>query len=187
MIQLTRLLLLAGLLSAIAGCTSESSSLASHVGKSSVGSTSTSGGGTSQVRPVGSSTSELITEPSAYGNIVNTGSGSTLYALSADTPSKSTCTGSCLTLWTPVVVPPFPRIGAGLDPKLAGEIDRPDGSHQLTYGGHPLYRYGPDLQPGDINGQAVRSFGGIWLVVLASGKTGAAESQAPSPSHPAGA
>ncbi len=46
-------------------------------------------------------------------------------------------------------------------------IRRPDGGKlQLTYDGHPLYRYAGDRSKADANGQGV---GGQWFVVKAGG------------------
>ena len=45
----------------------------------------------------------------------------------------------------------------------------PDGQLQVTYGGHPLYRYAGDAQPGQTNGQGLNEFGAEWYAVSASG------------------
>ncbi|MGF1616607.1 MAG: hypothetical protein ACFCU2_02195 [Acidimicrobiia bacterium] len=47
-----------------------------------------------------------------------------------------------------------------------GDDTGADGSEQLTVNGMPLYRYIPDLNPGDTSGQNV---GGVWFVVDANG------------------
>ena len=49
-------------------------------------------------------------------------------------------------------------------------MKRPDdGALQLTYDGHPLYRYSGDRSTADANGDGV---GGQWYVVKAGGGTG---------------
>ena len=46
-----------------------------------------------------------------------------------------------------------------------GRVTRPDGSTQLTYGGHPLYTYVRDVKPGMVTGQAIDQDGGPWYVL----------------------
>ncbi|MFD0455018.1 hypothetical protein ACFQ2H_01000 [Streptomyces violaceoruber] len=48
---------------------------------------------------------------------------------------------------------------------LLKTIKRDDGSEQVTYNGHPLYRFADDQKPGDANGQDVDAFGAKWFVV----------------------
>jgi hypothetical protein len=57
-----------------------------------------------------------------------------------------------------------------LDPSLVGTLRRPDGSTQISYGGHPLYAYNLDVTPGMVTGQAIDQNGGLWYVVNAAGK-----------------
>ena len=52
---------------------------------------------------------------------------------------------------------------------LLGNTTRSDGGTQLTYAGHPLYRYAGDQSPGDTNGQGLTQFGGGWDVVSPAG------------------
>ena len=48
-------------------------------------------------------------------------------------------------------------------------ILRRDGIFQVTLAGHPLYRFAGDAgRRGVANGQGIRSFGGIWHVVVAT-------------------
>ena len=62
-------------------------------------------------------------------------------------------------------------------------VKRPDGGElQLTYDGHPLYRYAGDQSKADANGQGV---GGQWFVVKAGGG-GSASSSGSQPTQPAG-
>jgi predicted lipoprotein with Yx(FWY)xxD motif len=65
-----------------------------------------------------------------------------------------------------------------------GTLHRPDGKTQLTYDGHPLYRFSADQGPGSVTGDNVHdSFGGsklTWHVIQLSGKP------ASSPSSPSG-
>jgi predicted lipoprotein with Yx(FWY)xxD motif len=53
---------------------------------------------------------------------------------------------------------------------LLGSIRRADGTHQVTYAGHPLYRYVGDSKAGQTNGEASQEFGGGWDALAPSGK-----------------
>ena len=53
---------------------------------------------------------------------------------------------------------------------LVGMLRRPDGSTQLSYGGHPLYTYDLDATPGIVTGQAINQDGGLWYVLNGKGK-----------------
>jgi predicted lipoprotein with Yx(FWY)xxD motif len=105
---------------------------------------------------------------SAVGAILVSGKGYTLYASTADTAKKSACTGSCATIWSPLVMSGVPKLAPGLKKSLVGDVVRADGSHQLTYGGHPLYTYLADTGPHLANGQGLKGVGGTWYVVSAS-------------------
>ena len=52
---------------------------------------------------------------------------------------------------------------------LVGRLTRPDGSTQLSYGGHPLYTYIRDVKPGMVTGQAIDQDGGPWYVLGPAG------------------
>ncbi len=115
--------------------------------------------------------STLSVEPSPEGPIVATGSGYTLYEFTTDTASKSTCvTSACILEWPPVIAHGTPTTARGLEQGLVGTIGRPDGSRQVTYSGHPLYRWNPDVKPGMVTGQAVSNEGGTWYVVDPAGR-----------------
>jgi len=133
-------------------------------GSSSSGTTGSSDRSTSVL----SARNAVSTWRSAYGAIVVNGKGYALYASSADTAKKSACTSSCAAFWSPLAVSGVPKLGPGLKKSLVGDIVRADGSHQLTYGGHPLYTYGADTGPHLVNGQGLKSFGGTWYVVSAT-------------------
>lgn len=98
------------------------------------------------------------------GTILVSPEGFTLYAFAADGAGESTCYDSCANNWP--AVPADTEIGSDLDASLFGSAPRTDGSDQLTINGQPLYRFAPDSEPGDTNGQGV---GGVWFVVDPSG------------------
>src|SRR2546423_1604482 len=62
--------------------------------------------------------------------------------------------------------PPDTERAAGPD----GTIDRPDGTKQVTYGGHPLYYFAGDEKPGTTEGQGIDDFGALWWLVAPSGQ-----------------
>ncbi len=71
-----------------------------------------------------------------------------------------------------------PNAMAGqLQADLVGTIQRPDGTTQITYAGHPLYTYVQDQTAGDITGQDVNQFGGDWYLVSPSGDKIEAETE----------
>ncbi|WP_327351528.1 hypothetical protein [Streptomyces sp. NBC_01304] len=110
--------------------------------------------------------------------VVVNGAGFTLYRFDKDTasPSKSNCSGACATTWPPVLVDPRGKIFVdGVQPSAVGVITRDDGTHQVTIGGWPVYRFSKDTKPGDTNGQGV---GGTWFGVTPDGqKSGAPQEQ----------
>ena len=105
---------------------------------------------------------------SADGQILVDGSGRTLYLFEADTSSTSTCNGACASAWPPEITTGKPT-STGLNASLLGTSVRADKTTQVTYKGHPLYRFADDSKPGDINGQGATAFGGKWYVVSPSG------------------
>ncbi len=90
------------------------------------------------------------------------GQGDSLYLSLSDAPGKSNCTGDCLKVWKPLLVGGRVIAGTGLVLANFGVISLPDGTHQVTYRGAPLYTYSRDINPGDTSGQGI---GGIWFLV----------------------
>ena len=56
-----------------------------------------------------------------------------------------------------------------MNASLLGTITRADGTAQVTYAGHPFYRFVSDKAAGDSTGQGVNAFGAPWYVVSPSG------------------
>jgi predicted lipoprotein with Yx(FWY)xxD motif len=105
------------------------------------------------------------------GTILVDGRGHTLYLYTADQNGSIACvTGQygCPSTWPPYLTAGAPKAGAGLNASLLGRVKRtqPAGT-QVTYAGHPLYRYIGDTKPGDLHGQALY---GSWYVVAPTGK-----------------
>ena len=92
------------------------------------------------------------------GSVIVDAQGRTLYRFTAEAEGVPVCTGACVGTWPPAVV----TAAAGL-PKHVATVRRPDdGKLQLTYDGHPLYRYAGDRAKADANGEGV---GGQWFAV----------------------
>jgi predicted lipoprotein with Yx(FWY)xxD motif len=106
---------------------------------------------------------------SSYGPVLFDGRGYALYAFTHDRPGRSACRSACATAWPPFTVRGAVRARAGARRSLLGTLRRVDGTRQVTYAGRPLYYYAGDRKPGQILCQNVFEFGGLWLVVRASG------------------
>ncbi|HEU4676240.1 MAG TPA: hypothetical protein VFS29_09645 [Motilibacteraceae bacterium] len=102
------------------------------------------------------------------GTVLTDGSGRTLYLLTSDTATSTTCTGPCLAAWPPLAAPSGSPAAAGVTGTL-GSFARPEGGRQLTVGGHPLYTYAGDSSSGQTNGEGIKSFGGTWWAVAPDG------------------
>lgn len=106
----------------------------------------------------------LVLASTDAGDALATNDGRTVYLFTRDEPDTTTCFDGCVATWPPV--PAAADLGYGLDARLVGSIERPDGTVQATYGGWPLYFYTGDQAAGDANGQG---FGGVWFLVGADG------------------
>jgi len=117
-----------------------------------------------------SSANGLALHKTKLGKVVATGSGMTLYLFRADKRGKSACYGKCATFWPPLLASRKPAAGAGVKSSLIGLTMRRNGTHQVTYNGHPLYRFKLDKSAGQIKGQGQDFFGGLWYAVNSGGK-----------------
>jgi predicted lipoprotein with Yx(FWY)xxD motif len=100
--------------------------------------------------------------------VLITSSGRTLYSLSAETRGRFICTGSCTADWPPLT------LRRGVQPtgvRGLGTIRRPDGRRQVTYKGHPLYRFDDDRKKGDVKGEGFRDVG-VWHAAVVSSGSG---------------
>jgi len=106
-----------------------------------------------------------------YGQILIDSKGDTLYLWAKDKRDKTVCSDACENVWPLVLVTGKPTAGPGVSASMLGTIAVSDSSKQRepTYGGHPLYRYTPDVKPGDIRGQGNTTFGAPWWLVSPAG------------------
>ena len=103
------------------------------------------------------------------GSILVDAGGRTLYLFEADKPGQSSCAGACASAWPPYTTTGKPSAGAGVTAAKLTTIVRSDGSSQVAYNGHPLYRFSGDTTAGSTKGQNQHAFGADWYVVSPSG------------------
>jgi predicted lipoprotein with Yx(FWY)xxD motif len=104
------------------------------------------------------------------GRILVDGGGRTLYLFEKDKPGRSLCSGACAGYWPPLLTTGKPAARTGAKAALLGVTRRGDGRTQVTYAGHPLYRFVQDTKPGQTNGQNLRLSGAEWYVVSPAGR-----------------
>jgi predicted lipoprotein with Yx(FWY)xxD motif len=110
------------------------------------------------------------TATSSLGTFLVDGRGRTLYLWQADRGDASTCDGACVQAWPPLTTAGAPSAAGGVHAVWLGTSKRDDGTTQVTYAGHPLYRFAGDGTPGETTGQGDPGFGAPWYVVDAEGK-----------------
>src|SRR5690349_5536785 len=82
----------------------------------------------------------------SLGTVLVSPEGLTLYALTTDTKTRSSCTGACAQVWPPLLVDKGWTSAPGLDRSLFTTIVRGDGSRQLVAGQWPLYTFSGDTK-----------------------------------------
>jgi len=95
--------------------------------------------------------------------------GRTLYLFEKDRNGKSACRGTCKSFWPPLLTRGKPRAGAGVKASSLGQTKRRDGGVQVTYRGHPLYRFSLDTKAGQTKGEGLDDFGAHWYAVSPQG------------------
>src|SRR5215468_7962519 len=103
------------------------------------------------------------------GRVLADSHGRTLYLWAHDKGRKSTCYGGCAAYWPPLTTKGKPRAKGGARRSLLGTTRRKDGRLQITYHGHPLYRFVGDTAAGQTSGEGLTDFGGRWDPVYAGG------------------
>lgn len=153
----------------VAGC-GRSSTTSSTSSSQPTGTSATNAAG-----PTGTNVMAVSTASTPkLGTIIVTSSGMALYDFQKDTSTKSACYGSCAKVWPPLITSGAPKAAGGADPTKLGTIKRTDGTSQVTYNGLPLYTYAADMNPGEANGNEIRSFGGAWHALKPSGSAATA-------------
>ena len=106
---------------------------------------------------------------SQLGRILVDARGRTLYLFAKDRHGKSSCSGPCAGYWPALTTKGKPRAVRGARQALLGTTRRKDGHLQVTYRGHPLYRFSGDTTAGATSGEGLTDFGGGWWAVSPSG------------------
>jgi predicted lipoprotein with Yx(FWY)xxD motif len=127
----------------------------------------------------GASPMTISTTQTSLGSILSGPSGSTVYTLLSAQGTPIPCTGQCLSAWPPVAATAGSSAHAGSGVSATLAVD--PSVMQVTADGAPLYYFSGDSAAGQVNGQGIKSFGGTWYAVQASGKplTSAAAAVAP--------
>jgi predicted lipoprotein with Yx(FWY)xxD motif len=141
-------------------------------------SSSSSGSSTTSSESHSAQSATVVVEKTDLGNILTDGKNQTLYLFLKDTGNKSECNDACAANWPPLTVSGKATAGSGADASLVGTTTRSDGKTQVTYNGHPVYRFSGDQKPGDTAGEGLNAFGASWYVVSPAGDqvTGTASS-----------
>ena len=126
-------------------------------------------GGTLVTDAADASGSLTVMSMGGPGDFVADNDRRALYMLEGDLDGDK-CTASCLTQWAPLFPPAGePTVSDGLSPVLIGTVERPDGSRQITYNGHPLYHFVGDTRPGDVLGHQRNDEWGDWYLLTPQG------------------
>jgi predicted lipoprotein with Yx(FWY)xxD motif len=135
--------------------------------------------GTATANPSAPTTVQVkrVTFP-AIGKVLVDSHGRTLYVFHGDNPPlyhfhenpAPSCYGYCAEFWPPLLTTGAPKGTGGVEKRMLGTVSRGDGTTQVTYDGHPLYRCSEDVQPGEANGDDVEMFQEAWYAVSPAGE-----------------
>lgn len=100
----------------------------------------------------------------SIGTILVNADGKTVYTLTKDGAAVP-CTGACLTVWPPVLLPSGTESATGGNGVSDISAVTVSSGKQVTSKGLPLYTFANDTAAGDAKGDGLSSFGGTWHVV----------------------
>ena len=106
---------------------------------------------------------------SGFGRILVDSHGRTLYMWAHDRRGRSTCNGKCAMAWPPLITHGKPKALMGARRALLGTTLRKDGRRQVTYHGHPLYRFVNDKKRGQTAGAGLIVLGARFDPVSSAG------------------
>jgi predicted lipoprotein with Yx(FWY)xxD motif len=135
-------------------------------GYSSGGSTNPTATTTPTTAPTSASSSAVIQTATATvkgqsETILTNTQGKTLYYFTADTATKTACTGQCVQVWPPLLFTGSgtPTSSTSLPGTLS--VQTAANGNQVEYNGHLLYVYSGDTAPGQTKGEGLF---GKWFV-----------------------
>jgi predicted lipoprotein with Yx(FWY)xxD motif len=127
------------------------------------GSSSGSSGGTQAVSPAaGGGNAPVTSKSTSIGTVATDANGHTVYELNGNPASDSKCSGSCQSIWPPVM----------------------SGGSVKVVNGHPLHTFSGDSAAGQTHGQGVSDTWGTWNAVSPNGTPIAVSGSGSAPSSP---
>jgi predicted lipoprotein with Yx(FWY)xxD motif len=111
----------------------------------------------------------LQVRQTSLGPVLADRQGMTVYLLTSDKPHRSLCDAQCLTYWPAVPAPKSTGQLPGISATVA-TTKSTAGKPMATAGGWPLYTFVNDHAPGDVTGEGMKSFGGVWYAVSPTGQ-----------------
>ena len=144
---------------------------ATSVAAASVAATASSAGGAARAQD--SRAAKIQLRHTELGKVLVDSSGFTVYRFSKDPRNSDTCVkiSGCTNLWPPLTSSGRPVAGPGVRVALLSTIKLPGGGRQVTYAGHPLYRYSAATEKGETGYVGAQQFGGSWYALNAAGGT----------------
>jgi len=123
-----------------------------------------------QTGAAGSNPLTVATSEGIDGSYVTDSAGTSLYFLEGDADG-SKCVDECAQTWPPFLVTgALPSDTPGLDAAMVAVVTRPDGTTQVSYNGHPLYRYSADSGADSTSGHGVEDQWGHWYLITPAGE-----------------
>jgi predicted lipoprotein with Yx(FWY)xxD motif len=119
-------------------------------------------------------TSFSTAKVSGVGTVVVDRKGRSVYILTSGDHTNVSCTAAsgCTKVWPDLPLPDgvsAAKAGHGVQASLLGTKKLTDGKTYPTYNGWLMYEYTGDSGRGQANGQGIKSYGGTWHVLDASG------------------
>jgi predicted lipoprotein with Yx(FWY)xxD motif len=139
------------------------------VAATSVAGAASSAGGAARAQD--SRAAKIQLRRTGVGKVLVDSSGFTLYRFSKDPRNSDTCVkiSGCTNLWPPLMSSGRPVAGPGVRAALLSTIKLPGGGRQVTYAGHPLYRYSAATEKGETGYVGAQQFGGSWYALNSAG------------------
>lgn len=114
---------------------------------------------------------EIVVRSTSRGQLLTTRGGLVLFVFSRDRRNVDRCASmpSCASVWPIISTHGRPTAGRGVRRSLLGTIHVAGKGTQVTYAGHPLYRYAPEPTPGATDYVGAHASGGVWRAIRSSG------------------